>query len=74
MNLFHKKLPDKIFPQIEILKLILEKTIKAIGCDVQCPTLNMVTLGWHKSHKNKRMITLTDTFCGQFIYKRPINV
>jgi hypothetical protein len=35
---------------------------------VQCPPLNGITLGRHKSDNNNRMIQLTDVFCALFIY------
>ena len=35
---------------------------------VQCPPLNRITLGQHKSDNNNRMIQLTDVFCVLFRY------
>ncbi len=35
---------------------------------LQCPPLNRITLGQHKSDKNNRMIKLTDVFCVLFRY------
>jgi hypothetical protein len=36
---------------------------------IQCPPLNRITLGQHKSDNNNRMIQLTDVFCVLFINK-----
>jgi hypothetical protein len=42
---------------------------EVIHCLIQCPPLNRITLGRHKSDNNNRMIQLTDVFCALFIYK-----
>jgi len=37
---------------------------------VQCPSLNKITLGQDKSDNNNQMIQLTDGFYVLFMYKR----
>ncbi len=41
---------------------------KKITFLIQCPPLNRITLGQHKSDNNNRMIQLTDVFCVLFRY------
>ena len=41
---------------------------------VQCPSLNRITLGHHKSENNNRMIQLTDVFCVLFRYNGTSNI
>ena len=38
---------------------------------IQCPLLNRITLGRHKSDNNNRMIQLTDVFRALFIKTGP---
>ena len=50
--------------------------VAAVGCysdvvvssdlSVQCPPLNRITLGQHKSDNNNQMIQLTNIFCVLF--------
>jgi len=37
---------------------------------IQCPPLNRITLGQHKSDNNNRIIQLTDGFYALFMYKQ----
>ncbi len=49
---------------------IVVTTIRASGdCYLQCPPLNRITLGQHKSDNNYRMIQLTDEFYVLLWYK-----
>jgi hypothetical protein len=41
---------------------------------IQCPPLNVITAGRHKSDNNNRMIQLTDVFCELFIYDWVSNI
>jgi len=41
---------------------------------IQCPPLNRITLGQHKSDNNNRMIQLTDVFCVLLKYNGAINI
>ena len=41
---------------------------------MQCPPLNRITLGQHKSDYNNRMIQLTDVFCVLFMYNGMSNI
>jgi hypothetical protein len=41
---------------------------------LQCPPLNKITSGQHKSDNNNRMIQLTDVFCTLSIYNWAGNI
>jgi len=46
----------------------------AIDMIIQCPPLNRITLGLHKSDNNNRMIQLTDVFCVLLMYNGISNI
>ncbi len=41
---------------------------------IQCPPLNRITFGQHKSDNNNRMIQLTDVICVLLKFNRAINI
>ena len=52
--------------------LYFSKTLKFLK--VQCPPLNRITLGQHKSDSNNRMIQLAYVFCVLFWYNGTSNI
>jgi hypothetical protein len=54
------------------LKLIVTSCFNFFA--IQCPPLNRITSGRHKSDNNNRMIQLTDVFCALSIYDWASNI
>jgi hypothetical protein len=48
--------------------------VVVVVMEIQCPPLNRITLGRHKSENNNRMILLTDVFCAMLIYNWAGNI
>ena len=46
----------------------LENNLDQLTKVIQCPQLNRITLGRHKTDNNNRLIQLTDVFCALLIY------
>ncbi len=57
----------------EYMQQMISSLLSFYPNDIQCPPLNRITLGQHKSDNNNRMIQLTDVICVLLGYKRASN-
>ncbi len=71
---FKQKMEFKLFKRILSKYLTVSRTNLSISYIViQCPPLNRINFGQHKSDGSNRMIQLTDVFCVLLRYKWACN-
>jgi hypothetical protein len=54
--------------------VVIQNYLHIFNIKLQCPPLNRITLGQHRSDNNNRMIQLTDAFCALLRYNWKSNI